>query len=113
MKQPQGFVDPTYPNFVCNLRKSLYGLKQVLRAWNAKFIGYLPTMGFTVSPSYPSLFVKKTSSDILILLLYVDDIILAGSNPELVNSVIHDLGEVFEFKDMGQLKYFLGLEIHY
>ncbi|XP_016648868.1 PREDICTED: uncharacterized mitochondrial protein AtMg00810-like [Prunus mume] len=113
MKQPQGFVDPTYPDFICKLQKSLYGLKQAPRAWNAKFTGYLPTLGFTVSPSDPSLFIKKTSSDILILLLYVDDIILTGSNPALVNSVIRDLGEVFELKDMGQLKYFLGLEIHY
>ncbi|CAL8077757.1 unnamed protein product [Prunus armeniaca] len=113
MKQPQGFVDPTYPDFVCKLQKSLYGLKQAPRAWNAKFTGYLPTLGFTVSPSDPSLFIKKTSSDILILLLYVDDIILTGSNPDIVNSVICDLGEVFELKDMSQLKYFLGLEIHY
>ncbi|CAL8120114.1 unnamed protein product [Prunus armeniaca] len=113
MKQPQGFVDPTYPDLVCKLQKSLYGLKQVHRAWNAKFTGYLPIMGFTVSPSDPSLFVKKTSSDILILLLYIDDIILTCSNPELVNFVIHDLGEVLKFKDMGQLKYFLGLEIRY
>ncbi|CAL9029939.1 unnamed protein product [Prunus brigantina] len=94
MKQPQGFVDPTYPDFVCKLQKSLYGLKQAPRAWNAKFTGYLPTLGFTVSHSDPSLFIKKTSSDILILLLYVDDIILTGSNPALVNSVIRDLGEI-------------------
>ncbi|CAL9010999.1 unnamed protein product [Prunus brigantina] len=91
MKQPQGFVDPTYPDFVYKLQKSLYGLKQAPRAWNAKFTGYLPTLGFTVSHSDPSLFIKKTSSDILILLFYVDDIILTGSNPALVNSVICDL----------------------
>ncbi|CAL8120108.1 unnamed protein product [Prunus armeniaca] len=86
MKQPQGFVDPTYPNFVCKLWKSLYGLKEVPYAWSAKFTGYLPTMGFTVSPSDSSPFVKKTSYDILILLLYVDNIVLIDSNLELVNS---------------------------
>ncbi|CAL8993059.1 unnamed protein product [Prunus brigantina] len=59
--------------------------------------GYLPTLGFTMSP-YPSLFIKKTSSDIIILQLYADDIILIGSNPALVNSVIRNLGEVFELK---------------
>lgn len=49
IKQPQGFVDPTYLDFVCKLQKSLYGLKQAPHAWNAKFTGYLPTMGFSVS----------------------------------------------------------------
>ncbi|BBG99239.1 hypothetical protein Prudu_008860, partial [Prunus dulcis] len=55
----------------------------------------------------------KTSSDIIILTLYVDDIILTCSNSELVNFVIRDLGEVFELKDMGQFKFFLGLEVQY
>ncbi|KAI5337678.1 hypothetical protein L3X38_016949 [Prunus dulcis] len=55
----------------------------------------------------------KISSDIIILTLFVDDIILTCSNSELVNFVIHDLGEVFELKDMGQFKFFLGLEVQY
>ncbi|BBN67819.1 KAR-UP oxidoreductase 1, partial [Prunus dulcis] len=61
------------------LRKSLYGLKQASKAWNAKFTGYLPAIGFVSSHSDPSLFVKHLGSDIVILLLYVDDIILTGS----------------------------------
>ncbi|BBN67240.1 hypothetical protein Prudu_20S000300 [Prunus dulcis] len=77
MKQPQGFVDSQYPNHVCKLQKSLYGLKQAPSAWNAKFTGYLPTL---------------------------------GSDSSLVTSVIQALSEVFELKDLGKLKYFLGLE---
>ncbi|XP_034229446.1 uncharacterized mitochondrial protein AtMg00810-like [Prunus dulcis] len=113
MKQPQGFVDSQYPNHVCKLQKSLYGLKQAPRAWNAKFTGYLPTLGFSVSHSDPSLFVKKTEVAVVILLLYVDDIIITGSDPSLVTSVIQALSEVFELKDLGKLKYFLGLEVQY
>ncbi|KAI5318095.1 hypothetical protein L3X38_037803 [Prunus dulcis] len=113
MKQPQGFVDSQYPNHVCKLQKSLYGLKQAPRAWNAKFTSYLPTLDFSVSHSDPSLFVKKTEVAVVILLLYVDDIIITGSDPSLVTSVIQALSEVFELKDLGKLKYFLGLEVQY
>ncbi|XP_021819565.1 uncharacterized protein LOC110761405 [Prunus avium] len=113
MRQPQGFEDPQKPQFVCKLKKSLYGLKQAPRAWNAKFTGYLPAIGFKVSQSDPSLFIKNTGSDIIVLLLYVDDIILTGSNTSLVQETIGNLASVFELKDMGLLTYFLGLQISY
>ena len=60
--------------------KSLYGLKQAPRAWNSKFTSYLGALGFGASTSDSSLFVKKDGLDMIILLLYVDDIILTGSN---------------------------------
>ncbi|CAL2238107.1 unnamed protein product [Prunus armeniaca] len=98
---------------VCKLLKSLYGLKQAPRAWNARFTSYLPTLGFTLSHSDPSLFVKHTCTDIVLLLIYVDDIIVTSSSSTLVQSIITDLGEAFDMKDMGKLNYFLGLEISY
>ncbi|CAL9014239.1 unnamed protein product [Prunus brigantina] len=113
MCQPQGFEDPKHLSYVCKLRKSLYGLKQAPRAWNAKFTGYLPAIGFESSHSDPSLFVKHLGSDIVILLLYVDDIILTGSKVALVQEVVDELSSVFDMKDMGKLKYFLGLQISY
>ncbi|KAI5312513.1 hypothetical protein L3X38_041686 [Prunus dulcis] len=113
MKQPLGFIDDHYPDYVCRLRKSLYGLKQAPRAWNAKFTGYLPALGFVSSHSDPSLFVKHDGPNVVILLLYVDDIIITGSSSTLVQSVIDDLGQVFDMKDIGQLTYFLGLEVSY
>ncbi|CAN6726304.1 unnamed protein product [Malus baccata var. baccata] len=60
-----------------------------------------------------SLFIKKNDNDIVILLLYVDDIILTGSNSVKIQKMIDELSEVFELKDMGQLTYFLGLQISY
>ncbi|KAB2606067.1 hypothetical protein D8674_005784 [Pyrus ussuriensis x Pyrus communis] len=113
MQQPQGFVDSRVPNHVCKLVKSLYGLKQAPRAWNAKFTGVLPSMGFTVSQSDTSLFVKTDGEDIIVLLLYVDDIILTGSNVTKVQGVITALSEIFDLNDMGRLTYFLGLHIQY
>ena len=113
MKQPQGFIDPSYPSHVCKLVKSLYGLKQAPRAWNSKFTSYLAVVGFHASASDTSLFVKKDESDITILLLYVDDIILTGSNPVKIQTVIQDLSTIFELKDLGQLTYFLGLQVQY
>ncbi|KAI5348760.1 hypothetical protein L3X38_001647 [Prunus dulcis] len=66
-----------------------------------------------MSQSDPSLFVKHTGSDVLALLLYVDDIILTGSSDALIQEVIDDLSSVFELKDLGLLTYFLGLQISY
>ncbi|KAM1015936.1 hypothetical protein ACFX2A_046675 [Malus domestica] len=113
MKQPQGFVDSSHPNYVCKLLKSLYGLKQAPRAWNSKFSSYLVTMGFTASVFDTSLFIKTDNNDILILLLYVDDIILTGSCVTKVQLVVQELSSVFDLKDLGKLTYFLGLQIQY
>ncbi|CAN6699275.1 unnamed protein product [Malus baccata var. baccata] len=70
-------------------------------------------MGFIMSQSDNSLFVKHDGVDVIALLLYVDDIILTGSNPIKVQAVITELGDVFDLKDMGKLSYFLGLQIEY
>ncbi|KAM0982243.1 hypothetical protein ACFX2A_015487 [Malus domestica] len=113
MKQPQGFQDPQHPNHVCKLLKSLYGLKQAPRAWNAKFTSYLPSLDFQSSHSDPSLFVKVCGNDVVILLLYVDDIIITGSSSFLIQQVIAELSSAFDMKDMGKLTYFLGLQITY
>ncbi|CAL9006854.1 unnamed protein product, partial [Prunus brigantina] len=70
-------------------------------------------LGFVSSHSDPSLFVKHDGRNVVILLLYVDDIIITGSSSTLVQSVIDDLGLVFDMKDIGKLTYFLGLEVSY
>lgn len=73
----------------------------------------MPTLGFNVLDSDPSLFVKTQESALVILLLYVDDIIITGSDAVLVQQVIDELSMVFDMKDMGQLTFFLGLQITY
>ncbi|KAK9928311.1 hypothetical protein M0R45_025454 [Rubus argutus] len=113
MTQPSGFEDAIFPSYVCKLEKSLYGLKQAPRAWNDRFTTFLPTIGFHSSHVDPSLFVKFSGSSRVYLLLYVDDIILTGDNATLIEEVKLALQTEFDMKDLGQLHYFLGLEINY
>uniref|UniRef100_A0A2N9HQR7 Reverse transcriptase Ty1/copia-type domain-containing protein n=1 Tax=Fagus sylvatica TaxID=28930 RepID=A0A2N9HQR7_FAGSY len=113
MVQPLGFVNSASPHHVCKLHKSLYGLKQAPRAWFERFTSHLLTIGFTASTADPSLFVFRNGSTFLYLLLYVDDIILTGNNPAAITSFITALASTFELKDLGPLRYFLGLQIDY
>lgn len=87
-------MDQSKPNHVCKLVKSLYRLKQPPRVWNEKFTSYLPIMGFQMSQSNNSLFVKCDGNDVITLLLYVDDIILTRSNSTKVQAVIQESGGV-------------------
>jgi hypothetical protein len=82
--QPIGFVDPTHPQLVCWLNKSLYSLKQVLRAWYHCFTSYLVSLGFVEAKSDTSLFVYHCGVDTAYMLLYINDIVLAASSPELL-----------------------------
>ncbi|KAM2731468.1 hypothetical protein EV2_035124 [Malus domestica] len=111
MQQPPGFVDPLHPTSVCKLRKSLYGLKQAPRAWFDKLFQALHSLGFTQSSSDASLFVLN-GPQLVIVLVYVDDILVTGPYPHLCQHFIQQLGAQFPVKDLGPLHYFLGLEVH-
>ena len=111
MTQPPGFVDPQHPHHVCQLQKAIYGLKQAPRAWFQRFSSFLLQYGFTQSRVDHSMFVFRHSSQVMILLLYVDDIILTGSDISLLSTFISTLGAEFETKDLGPLHYFLGIEV--
>ncbi|WRX23100.1 Reverse transcriptase [Theobroma cacao] len=97
---------------VCKLHKSLYGLKQSLRKWNAKVTNVLLEFDFSQSKADYSLFTKlETNGDFVAFLVYVDDIIIASSSTQLSNKVKKFWNAQFKLKDLGQLKYFLGLEV--
>jgi hypothetical protein len=85
--QPTGFVDPVHPDLVCRLHKSLYGLKQEPRAWYHCFASYLVSLGFVETKSDTSLFIYRRSTDVAYLLLYVDDIVLTASSPQLLQRI--------------------------
>jgi hypothetical protein len=110
MKQPPGFHDKSYPTHVCRLHKAIYGLKQAPYAWFQRFSGFLYHYGFLGSKADSSMFVFQSTVGIMVLLLYVDDIILTGSCPSLLQSFIHILSTQFAMKDLGDLHYFLGIE---
>ncbi|KAL4377039.1 hypothetical protein GQ457_02G041930 [Hibiscus cannabinus] len=113
MKLPLGYktAGSDSSRLVCKLNKSIYGLKQASRQWFGTFSQVVLKCGFSQSPSDHSLFVKGTGDDFVALLVYVDDIILAGQNLELLQGVQLFLKEHFKLKELGELKYFLGFEI--
>nr|GEU72856.1 zinc finger, CCHC-type [Tanacetum cinerariifolium] len=80
MKQPEGFVLPGHKNKVCKLKKSLYGLKQALKQWHDKFDMSILSNGFTHNSSDRCIYSKFTKDYGVILCLYVDDILIVGTN---------------------------------
>jgi hypothetical protein len=111
MAQPPGFVDPTFPSHVCRLHKSLYGLKQAPRAWYNRLSEFLISIGFQASKVDTSLFILSFSGAIFYLLVYVDDILLTGSNPTLLQRLIILLSSEFKLQDLGSIHFFLGIEV--
>lgn len=96
---------------VCKLNKSLYGLKQASRQWFLKFSSALKSAGFQQSKADYSLFVRSHQGSFTAILVYVDDVILAGNDIKLINDSKEFLSKQFKLKDLGQLKYFLGIEV--
>jgi hypothetical protein len=96
---------------VCKLEKSLYGLKQASRKWYEKLTALLINEGCTQSTSDYSLFTYTKNNTFTVLLVYVDDIILAGDSIAEFDRIKAVLDVAFKIKNLGQLKYFLGLEV--
>jgi len=110
MIQPPGFSHPQMPNHVCHLRKALYGLKQAPRAWFSRLSNSLLALGFISSKADTSLFIYRQGNLVIYFLIYVDDIIVTGSNTAAVNLIITKLNADFAVKDLGDLHFFLGIE---
>ena len=110
MEQPTGFIQTNF-SLVCRLKKSLYGLKQAPRAWYAKMNSFLLETGFSWCHSSNTIYTKKVGNSIIILVLYVDDLILTGSDHNLINHVKSSLKKKFKIIDLGHLHYFLGLQV--
>jgi hypothetical protein len=108
MEQPPGYVHND-SSLVSRLKKSLYGLKHVPRAWYAKMDSFLIATSFSRCHSDPNVYTKKVGSHLIILVLYVDDLILTDSDPKILNHVKTSLKKKFEMTDLGFLHYLLGL----
>jgi hypothetical protein len=110
IEQPEGFETFDRELHVCRLKRALYGLKQAPRAWYTWIDSYFTGLGFTKSEADENLYQIVVEGNILIIVLYVDDLILTGDE-QLIRSCKEDLAKEFEMKDLGLLHYFLGLEI--
>nr|XP_043629894.1 uncharacterized mitochondrial protein AtMg00810-like [Erigeron canadensis] len=98
-------------NKVCKLKKSLHGLKQAPRQWNAKLTNALAEHGFVQCMYDYSLYIKQSKDVFIVLLVYVDDIVITGNNKDEIDKFKQFLSSKFMIKDLGILKYFLGIEI--
>ena len=110
MTLPQGFQRQG-ENKVCKLLKSLYGLRQASRQWNLKLTDALVEARYTQSSYDHSLFIKKIGIDVVVVLVYVDDLLITGSNNKMIQDIKDALHNNFSMKDLGDLRYFLGIEI--
>jgi histone deacetylase 1/2 len=111
MRQPPGCEDKAKPGYVCNLDKALYGLKQSPHAWYSQLSKKLVDLGFKPSKPDTSLFYYLKGGYIMFLLVYVDDIIVASSSQEATIALLKDLEKESALKDLGDLHYFLGIEV--
>ncbi|GAB1869619.1 Gag-pol polyprotein [Camponotus japonicus] len=109
MKQPEGINNNS--NLVCKLNKSLYGLKQAPRAWNARFDEFVRSLGFRRSENDRCLYIRMNGNSKIYLLLYVDDIIIAGDNEKDLRKLKAYLMNEFSMKDLGKLHNFLGIKL--
>lgn len=111
MKQPEGFVLPGHENKVCRLKKSLYGLKQAPKQWHEKFDMAILSNGFSHNSSDRCLYSKFTKEYGVILCLYVDDILVVGTNMVGINETKKFLTSCFQMKDLNEVDTILGIKV--
>jgi hypothetical protein len=96
---------------VCRLDKALYGLNQAPRSWYFRLSYKLQSLGFYASKADTCLFFYNKGGVTIFMLIYVDDIVVASSSEKGVDALLHDLELDFALKDLGELHYFLGIEV--
>lgn len=110
MKLPPGYRNEN-DRKVCKLNKSLYGLKQASRQWYSKLSSFIIQQRYSQSRADYSLFTNSIHASFTVVLVYVDDIIVAANCMKTINQLKYLLDDKFKIKDLGELKYFLGIEV--
>ena len=111
MEAPPRFTSKFSQNEGCRLRKAMYGLIQSPRAWFGRFTSAMRRFGYRRSNSYHTLFLKWRGGKITCLIIYVDDLIVTGDDKEEIESLKTKLFQEFVMKNLGRLKYFLGIKV--
>nr|GEY89591.1 retrovirus-related Pol polyprotein from transposon TNT 1-94 [Tanacetum cinerariifolium] len=111
VSQPEGFIDPDHLTHVYRLKKALYWLKQAPRAWYDTLLRFLLDNKFSKGAVDPTLFTRKIGKHILLVQIYVDDIIFASTNPKACDIFSNEMSSKFQMSMMGQMSFFLGLQV--
>ena len=111
MEQPEGFQVPSQEKKVCKLVKSLYGLKQAPKQWHEKFDHAMLSNGFKINECDKYVYVKNTGKGYVIVCLYMDDMLIIGSNNDMIKSTKKMLNKKFDMKDLGVADVILGIKI--
>lgn len=111
IEQPEGFLLSEKKDYVCRLKKALYGLKQAPRAWYARLDKYLQQQGFRRGSADNNLYIKEDQNNLIIIEVYVDDIIFGSNDDGLSQKFAKDMQSEFEMSLLGELNFFLGLQI--
>jgi hypothetical protein len=111
VQQPHGFIDDNNPGKVLRLHKALYGLQQSPQAWNAKLDSTLLSLGFKRCISEHGIYTRDNTERRLIVGVYVDDLIITGSNVQVLSSFKKEMCKSFKMSDFGALSYYLGIEV--
>jgi len=111
VKQPPGFKDTSYPEYVFKLKKALGGLKQTPRAWYERLNFFLVFKGFSRGKFDITLFKKEFGRLFILVQIYIDDIIFGATNESLCQEFSELMQNDFEMSLMGELKFFLGLQL--
>ncbi|GKD48802.1 retrotransposon protein, putative, ty1-copia subclass [Tanacetum coccineum] len=112
MVQPEGFVDPKHLRKVCKLQRSIYGLKKASMRWNKRFDEEIKKFRYTKNLDEPCVYQKASGSNVTLLILYVDDIIIMGNHIPCLQRVKIYLGKCFAMKDLGEAAFILGIKIY-
>jgi hypothetical protein len=111
VEQPPGFEDPKRPNHVYKLSKALFGLKQAPRAWYEMLRDFLLSKDFKIGKVDTTLFTKRIGKDLFVCRIFVDDIIFGSTNESFCEEFGKMMSSEFEMSMIGQLSFFLGLQI--
>lgn len=110
MTQPEGYVVKGKEDHYCRLLKSLYGLKQTPYEWNEEFNAFLIEFGLVRSESDPCIYTRRIGDEITIVVIYVDDGLIASNRPETIKSMIHHLEQKFQIRTLEPTR-FVGLNL--
>ena len=111
LKQPEGFINSSRPDYVCKLNKSLYGLKQSPRLWYKRFDKFILSQGYSRSFKDQCVSFRRCDGDMIYLLLYVDDMLIASRSMVRIKELKAELSREFDMKDLGKEQRILGMEI--